>query len=69
VIVIELHLNNVKREDGCSLSRLWKALIHFLQERKKVLSRDKYFFLREQGSLKRQFFSIPFPSCYNNIVA
>jgi hypothetical protein len=31
-IEIELHLNIINREDGVSLSRSWKPLIHTLKE-------------------------------------
>jgi hypothetical protein len=33
-IQIELHANNINREDGFSLSRSWKPLIRYPRERK-----------------------------------
>jgi hypothetical protein len=37
----EFHLDNINQEDGFSLNRLRKPLIHILKEQKKVLSKDK----------------------------
>jgi hypothetical protein len=39
---MELHTNNVNREDGFFLSRLWKHIILSLKDgKKKVLSKNK----------------------------
>jgi hypothetical protein len=38
---IKLHPSSMTREEGFSLSRSWKPLIHSLKERKKVFSKDK----------------------------
>lgn len=39
---MELHPNNINRENGFFLSRFWKPLILFLKDmKKKVLSKDK----------------------------
>lgn len=54
--MIELHRNDMKKEDGFSLSSLWKALTHFLKEKKKVLSRDKILPPEGTRALKRAFF-------------
>jgi hypothetical protein len=36
-IEIQLHPNNMNREDGFFLSKAWKPLIHALKEQKKCL--------------------------------
>jgi hypothetical protein len=47
-IDIELHLNNMNREDGLCLNRLWKPLIHSLKGRMPpcALSMSQHAFLR-----------------------
>jgi hypothetical protein len=38
---IEFHPDNINREDGLSLSRACKTLIHTLQKDRKALSKDE----------------------------
>jgi hypothetical protein len=53
LIQLKLHPNTMKREDGLSLSRSWKRLIHFLRERKNNFLQGPSYFLLNNTSPPR----------------